>query len=185
MAYDKVVDSSVLNAKLTAIADAVREKAGTTDAMTLTQIAEAIAAIQTGGGEPVVYGSMTLAETTTMVTPQYPFNTLDTCETGLGYMPKLFVIYTTQMATNTLYGAITAMGLNSTGKLTCSFFTIGQGPSVSSYETYGSTINYGTSIPAPTFDFASGEVPIYPYAKPSYIAAAVPYTWIAVGKVEM
>lgn len=39
-----------LTDKLIAIADAVREKAGTTEAMTLTQIAETIAAIETGGG---------------------------------------------------------------------------------------------------------------------------------------
>lgn len=54
-----------LTDKLTAIANAVREKAGTTDAMTLTQIAEAIAAIQTGGGGKelkVAYETFTPAE---------------------------------------------------------------------------------------------------------------------------
>ena len=39
-----------LTDKLTAIADAIRAKAGTSDAMTLAGMAEAIAAIEAGGG---------------------------------------------------------------------------------------------------------------------------------------
>lgn len=51
MAYDKVVDSSVLNAGLKTIADAIREKAGTSDSLAFpTAMAEAIAAIEAGGG---------------------------------------------------------------------------------------------------------------------------------------
>lgn len=52
-----------LTDKLIAIADAVREKAGTTEAMTLTQIAETIAGIETGGGgAKTAYGTLTLSE---------------------------------------------------------------------------------------------------------------------------
>lgn len=36
--------------KLTAIADAIRAKTGTVEEMTLTEMAEAVAGIQTGGG---------------------------------------------------------------------------------------------------------------------------------------
>lgn len=51
MAYDKVVDSSVLNTGLTQIANAIREKSGTYDNLAFpTAMAEAIAAIATGGG---------------------------------------------------------------------------------------------------------------------------------------
>lgn len=51
MAYDKVVDSSVLDAGLKQIADAIREKAGTSDNLAFpTAMAEAIAAIEAGGG---------------------------------------------------------------------------------------------------------------------------------------
>lgn len=57
MAYDKVVDSSVLDAGLKQIADAIREKGGTSDSLAFpTAMAEAIAAIQAGGGDlPAVY----------------------------------------------------------------------------------------------------------------------------------
>lgn len=51
MAYDKAVDSSVLDAGLKQIADAIRAKAGTSDNLAFpTAMAEAIAAIEAGGG---------------------------------------------------------------------------------------------------------------------------------------
>lgn len=51
MAYDKVVDSAVLEAGLTKIAAAIREKGGTTDTLAFPDaMAEAIAAIEAGGG---------------------------------------------------------------------------------------------------------------------------------------
>lgn len=69
MAYDKVVDSSVLDAGLKAIADAIREKGGTSDNLAFPQaMAEAISAISTGGGSmiggtaPVITGEFTAAE---------------------------------------------------------------------------------------------------------------------------
>lgn len=52
MAFDKVVDSSVLDAGLKQIADAIREKGGTSDNLAFpAAMAEAIAAIEAGGGE--------------------------------------------------------------------------------------------------------------------------------------
>lgn len=51
MAYDKLVDSSVLDAGLKSIADAIRVKGGTSDSLAFpTAMAEAIAAIEAGGG---------------------------------------------------------------------------------------------------------------------------------------
>lgn len=51
MAYDKVVDSAVLDAGLKQIADAIREKGGTFDNLAFpAAMAEAIAAIEAGGG---------------------------------------------------------------------------------------------------------------------------------------
>ena len=51
MAYDKVVDSSVLDAGLKQIANAIREKGGTSDNLAFPQaMADAIAAIEAGGG---------------------------------------------------------------------------------------------------------------------------------------
>lgn len=51
MAFDKVVDSTALEAGLTQIATAIREKGGTTDALAFPDaMAAAITAIQAGGG---------------------------------------------------------------------------------------------------------------------------------------
>lgn len=50
MAYDKAVDSAVLDAGLTAIANAIREKGGTSDPIAFDAMANAIAAIEAGGG---------------------------------------------------------------------------------------------------------------------------------------
>lgn len=46
----KVVDADVLDADLTAVADAIRTKTGGTDPMTLDEMAVAVEGIQTGGG---------------------------------------------------------------------------------------------------------------------------------------
>lgn len=50
MAYDKAVDSVVLDSTLTAIANAIREKGGTTDPIAFNAMAAAVAAIEAGGG---------------------------------------------------------------------------------------------------------------------------------------
>jgi hypothetical protein len=51
MAIDKAVDSAVLDANLTSIADTIRAKAGTSDKLAFPAgFAEAIAAIEAGGG---------------------------------------------------------------------------------------------------------------------------------------
>ena len=51
MAYDKVVDSSVLDSGLKSIADAIRAKGGTSENLVFpTGMAAAVSAIQTGGG---------------------------------------------------------------------------------------------------------------------------------------
>ena len=70
MAIDKAVDSAALEANLTTIANAIREKAGTSDALAFPAgFAEAIAGISAGGGDILGHtfaaGSFTLAEDTT------------------------------------------------------------------------------------------------------------------------
>ena len=77
-----------VNSKLTAIADAIREKTGGADALTLDAMAAAIAGIETGGGSyKVVHGSFTPAESTTIGnTGGYAITH------GLGEKPSLFVL---------------------------------------------------------------------------------------------
>lgn len=66
MAYDKVVDSSVLDSKLIAIADAIRAKTGGTENITLDQMPTEIAGIETEAEIPDGYivptGSVTITE---------------------------------------------------------------------------------------------------------------------------
>lgn len=51
MAFDKVVDSAVLDTKLTSVADAIRSKTGKTDKLTLEQMPGEIEGIQAGGDD--------------------------------------------------------------------------------------------------------------------------------------
>lgn len=51
MAFDKVIDSAVLDTKLTSVADAIRSKTGKTDKLTLEQMPGEIEGIQSGGGD--------------------------------------------------------------------------------------------------------------------------------------
>lgn len=91
MAFDKVVDSSVLEAGLTAIANAIREKGGTSDTLAFPDgMAEAIAA---GGsespfGEKSVCGTYTPASDMTLAT-----DTTITIQHGLGETPHGFVFF--------------------------------------------------------------------------------------------
>ena len=70
MAYDKVVDSAVLEAGLTKIAAAIREKGGTTDTLAFPDaMAAAIAAIEAGeykvGDYSLICGTIIFSETPT------------------------------------------------------------------------------------------------------------------------
>ena len=86
MAYDKVVDSSVLDAGLKQIADAIREKGGTSGSLAFpAAMAEAIAAIEAGGGGgvSVVYGSFTPSSDVKYYTVTH----------GLGKIPVLLLCW--------------------------------------------------------------------------------------------
>ena len=83
MAYDKVVDSAVLNAGLKQIADAIREKGGTSGNLAFpAAMADAIAAIQAGGAK-IEMGTIDASESVT-VTKTEPFSV----EHGLGAVPN-------------------------------------------------------------------------------------------------
>lgn len=96
MAFDKVVDSTALEAGLTQIATAIREKGGTTDVLAFPDaMAEAIAAIETGGGGGGNFacGTFTPADTTAAQIE---------ITHGLGAVPELFFIAAASSA-NGLY----------------------------------------------------------------------------------
>ena len=101
MAYDKAVDSSVLDAGLKQIADAIREKGGTTDSLAFpAAMAEAIAAIEAGGGGglPVAaYGSVILSEDQT---------TEYTIETGISLANKSMVVFQKNKTNEKINGSL-------------------------------------------------------------------------------
>jgi hypothetical protein len=93
MAYDKVVDSAVLNANLTAVADAIRAKGGTSDPLSFpTGFADAIAAIQAGGGgAKIASGSVVRAASSNAMRFYH----------NLGVKPNIFFWFVSDIATNT------------------------------------------------------------------------------------
>ena len=94
MAFDKVIDSAVLDANLIAVADAIRDKTGEADSLSFPAgMVDAIARISAGaGGMSMVSGTFTPAEDT------------DECRiTGLGGSPSAFVVapaFTNEEAVN-------------------------------------------------------------------------------------
>ena len=104
MAYDKVIDSSVLDAGLKQIADAIREKGGTTDSLAFpAAMADAIAANEaggvSGGGDGGVFatGSITPASSTPYVEIAHEF----------GKIPKFAIIIDTNITKQAIVGAVT------------------------------------------------------------------------------
>lgn len=85
MALDKVIDSAVLDAQLTSIADAIRSKGGTTNQLTLAGMVVAINAIQTGsGGIQSASGEYSIAEDVA---------SLNIDISDIGFVPDLVVVY--------------------------------------------------------------------------------------------
>ena len=70
MAFDKVVDSAVLDAGMKSVADAIRAKAGTTDLLAWPDgFKAAVEGIQTGGGQAFQCGTVVSADGTNLVVP--------------------------------------------------------------------------------------------------------------------
>lgn len=71
MAIDKAVDSAQLNADLTAVADAIRTKGGTSDALAFPDgFVEAVGAIQAGGGDNETLIALVNGTLTDFVAPE-------------------------------------------------------------------------------------------------------------------
>ena len=106
MALDKVVDSAVLDAGLKQIADAIRGKGGTSDSLAFpSAMAEAIAAIQAGGG-----GGEGVFIATGSFMPGVS-NPNHTVTHGLGVVPNFAVCYRIMNTTATSRGnSIIAVG---------------------------------------------------------------------------
>lgn len=84
MAYDKVVDSAVLDSTLTAIANAIREKGGTSDPIAFDAMAAAVAAIE-AGADITQFGFTKAVFGTTVGSTIFP--------NGLGEIPKCVIFW--------------------------------------------------------------------------------------------
>lgn len=85
MAIDKVVDSAALDAKFTAIANAIRAKNGATGTYTPDEMPAAIAAIPTGTNVQSKTGTFTLGAFTTGYYQRATVN--------CGFIPDIFVVW--------------------------------------------------------------------------------------------
>lgn len=105
MAYDKVIDSSVLDAGLKQIADAIREKGGTTDSLAFPQaMADAIAAIEAGGN--IDFGDflkIDAIQTGKVVTTNEKRFVID--KPSSSHVPRLYIVYS-EDDVNTLSGSL-------------------------------------------------------------------------------
>jgi hypothetical protein len=95
MAFDKAVDSAVLDANLKTVADAIREKAGTSDSLVFpTGFAEAIAGIQAGGGGAKIFETDFTPAQDVIGTDE---STWIPIEHNLGAIPHTAIIYRKQL----------------------------------------------------------------------------------------
>lgn len=109
MAIDKAVDSAVLDAGLKTIADAIREKGGTTDPIAFDAMADAIAAIEAGGGSG---GGGTFRKSVTpsediLAGVMFGENVYNDIYHNLGVIPNLFLVWSEDAdasITGKLYG---------------------------------------------------------------------------------
>lgn len=102
-----------LTDKLTAIADAIRSKGGTTDQLTLAGMVDAINAIQAGsGGLPSAVQAVTFGD----YIPTVDTNSMPDIEHGLGVIPDIVVAWCGELdcseySTTTLIGSAIIRGI--------------------------------------------------------------------------
>jgi hypothetical protein len=174
MAYDKVVDSAVLDAGLKQIADAIREKGGTSDNLAFPQaMVEAIKAIEAGGGGcKVTHGRVTPVETV-----EFDGTTPYTIAHGLGEKPDFVIIMKTATitTTKTISGGVYIGAVNDYQKEMGVLFGAGQ------YATTGVTLptspkNFGKDG---YLKCSADETNINILGESSYKFVAQTYTWVA------
>lgn len=126
MAYDKVVDSSVLNNNLTAIADAIREKAGVEDSFAFPAgFVEAIAGISAGNIALPSNVKTIAVDTYVLASAKQDL----TVPHSLGERPSYMLLVPGDL----FRGNVT----NSAGYYTAGYFSISMGKLSGAFKTYG------------------------------------------------
>ena len=170
MAYDKVVDSSVLNASLKSIADAIREKAGSSDNLAFPAgFVEAIAGIEVGEipnfGHNIDSGSFVLTSDKTGA--EYNIETnLQKVRFGFIVCPELFE----EKSVNHIMAACHVASDNGLGETTTKRFSVAM---LAYGSFYSSSLIYGSTSLA-----LNNELNFY---LQKYYKAGYTYYWIAWG----
>lgn len=171
MAYDKVVDSSVLNAGLTQIADAIRGKSGASDALSFP--AGFVGAIEgLSGGINATAGTFTVAENTRSYVLSH----------GLGEVPVLFFIgidRSYQDASNSSTFWINAYGF---GSKSTQYYMTGYkyGDDITA-KYQAKNITESSSDSMALAQATASSITIAATTNWLYLTPGVPYYWIAVG----
>ena len=156
-----------VDSKMTAIADAIRAKAGTTGKLTLDEMAAAIAGLETGGSVKTYSGTYT--PTTDVVLSELPPVKIPH---GLGVVPQLVIfsyLYSPQL--------LAVAGINRALK-------------------YLDNDNYNCAVFAKgSSSFARGDLSAYPFTESTFslrsgvnshkLSAGVTYNFIAIAGVEV
>lgn len=180
MAYDKVVDSAVLDAGLKQIADAIREKGGTSDSLAFpTAMADAIAAIEAGGGGDAKfsYGTVSFAEdiTNSEGTANDP-QPLCAIEHELGAEPSVFVFTTNPLKDkNIAYKLVTFIVFRELPRISCYRFITNAYAGASS--CLGSSIYSGAQNESDFFNETTATVTTQNAT--TKLPANVTYHWFA------
>lgn len=156
--------------KLTAVADAIRSKTGSTDEMTLDQMAAAISGIETGGGSSAFHsGSFTPAENVLTATVDVGnsfdrFLLVPNAELAdLGIGAKTFFLFFCDRTKAQPYRFIYSGNSGFTGS------------SPTTYSTFNFSMGYGPTIGETQITFKNGTSG----ATLGYFVAGVTYRWIA------
>lgn len=159
-----------LTDKLTAIADAIREKAGTSDAMTLAGMAEAIAAIEAGGGGvKMTMGTFTLAENL-VIGNNFSYE----IEHGLGEEPKYFFLFKDEMYDDAGGSPYTNSLFLFVSSATGYWYKVVQGTATS--DTAKADGTWKNPVATESVAYVAG------YSSAAYLQANKEFVWLAVGE---
>lgn len=186
MAYDKLVDSSALDAGLRQIANAIREKGGTSDNLAFpAAMAEAIAAIQAGGGVKIASGSFTVAEDLTIASDSTPWIPGYTIQHGLGVYPSYYLLFSSVSGTGaTAYEFLSGFAYPKDNDKTSRarvFAATGGGSSNGIVGMIG--INSANNVPS-NLGFTEDTVPYmrHGYNKQTKYLASRTYYWVVIAE---
>ena len=169
MAYDKVIDSSALDANLASIAEAIRTKGGTTDQLVFPDgFISAIEAIQAGGGGG---GGLDYGTITTTISSGIKI------EHGLGAVPQalIFIALSPENVANTYNEAPLYFLLPKKGEASSRLFFYRRAMQRAQLSASGTNSLFGSGTSNTTYDRVNNINDSY-FVTPTSIGACT-YFW--------